>query len=78
MKKFQALGRSLSKAEQKKVRGGEYCNINYGTQTTAILMRADATCAEQSAAANSYCVNLISSGTTAQCGYDCSCDGLGH
>lgn len=78
MKKFEGLGRPLSREEQKRIGGGDYCNINYSGQTTAILMHADDTCEQQSAQANAYCVNLISQGYATQCGYDCSCDGIGH
>jgi hypothetical protein len=71
----------LTKAAQKNIKGGasDTCTVTYtspkGTVTVAIFTFSGS-CSQQSAGANSLCVNLLTEVNVAgdRCQYDCACD----
>ena len=88
MKKFEQLGKSLSKQDQKIILAGyaakdglckitvTHLTINWWTESYSIQISVTGSCSSHSAQANSYCVDQIEGGAL-RCKYDCGCDGYG-
>ena len=68
----------LSKAEQKKVSGGQMCKFNVGEGWTRALISFSEG-SDGSAEANAMCVEMIANlPDVSSCRYDCSYDGYGQ
>jgi hypothetical protein len=77
----------LSRDAQKKISGGVAaaggtCRMTYTApngQTSTYTTTFSGSCSQQSAAANSTCVNMLDYMNTSgdRCSYDCGCDGWG-
>jgi len=92
MKKYETLGKVLSKVDQRHIVGGLYAtveeDVGYGGackysgtmsngQTWTNTVYMYGSCSQQSSGMNNLCVGLITDGYLGNCHYDCGCDGWG-